>query len=286
MSVLALDWERGTWSASLNGKKQFSIGKNGLLTQDFPDVDCVVVESAHMQRRNIYSVAQVYDENELRSLPFADKLRLFPERQLSKAAKFAGNVDKDGQVIKEKDAESIAKFAVKHPEKLSAWRHFRFPGEEKSRHLWEARDAFRADIASAVNQLRYAWNNKLTEERYALPEVQAFIKRLDRIYDDVPEHLREMLGIKRGRNGLRVKRMSVALTLYLCVFTRNDVLRVRPDGKFIGVRFILDAIGMSHSRVPNLARSQLVFHGMRHFDGTRAEYMRNVRQFLALMRDS
>ena len=290
--VVALDWERDGWRVSKNGMPAKRVSRADLLKMPFAEADVVVVEQAHLRERNAYSVAQVYDLDQLRKLACAEKIRLFPGKTVHKASLFAGNVTGKLDAFdrptpdKNKDAESIASFASAHPEKLYSWKRFVLPENDPSRRLWAARDALRADLQEALNPLRVAWNNKPTAEKYQLPEVVDFCALLDRVYDDLTDGIKEQYGIKRGRNGIRVDKMASAITLYLCVFHRDGRLRLNPSGKFIGIRFILDSVGMSHSHKPNMARSQLTWHGLRHYKGTRREYMKNMRNFLALMRDS
>jgi hypothetical protein len=257
----------------------------------FDDADVVVVEQAHLRERNVYSVSQVYTLDELRKLRCAAKVKLFPGKLVWRASEFAGNVDSDGKPIKDFDAESIAVYSAAHPAQRASWKRFVLPENDPARRLWPYRDALRADLQEALNPLRAAWNAMPTAQRYALPEVKRFCDLLNDVYDQLTPGIREQYGIRRTRNGIRVERMASAITLYLAVYTREGRLRTRPDGGFIGVRFILDAIGLSHSHKPNMARSQLTWHGMRHYKGGRAgrqrcAYMRNLRHFLALMRDS
>lgn len=306
--VAGLDWERDGWRVSINGAPCIKIGRDELLTMTFDGVDLVIVEQAHMKERNVYSVAQVYTADELRRLACRSKIKLFPGMpgQLARAARTVGNVRRDatGEPVledrggykvtvpdKDRDAETMALYAAASPERVATWKPLRLDEDDPSRRLWPARDALRNDLREALNPLRTAWNAKSTAEKYALPEVADFCALLDANFDALTAGIKEQFGIRRSRNGIRVERMSAALTCYLAVYTRNGELRTRPDGGFIGVRFILDAIGLSSSYRPNMARSQLTHYGMRHYKGgrdggARSEYMKNLRQFLAIMRDA
>lgn len=293
--VVALDWERDGWRVSYGGEPATKLSREALLLEDFPAVDVVLVEQAHMRERNPYSVAQVYTADELARLPFRDRIRLFPGKKIPDAARFAGNIkgtDDYGRGIpdKDKDAESLATYGLAHPESMKSWKPLYLAGEDPSRRLWPARDALRDDLREAVNLIRAAWNSMGTAEKYALPEVARFCALLDDNFDALTPGIKEQFGIRRSRNGIRVERMSSAITVYLAVFDRDGNLRTRPDGGFIGCRFILSAIGMSHSHRPNLARSQLTHYGMRHYKGGKAggcrgEYMRNLRNFVAYLRN-
>lgn len=296
--VVGLDWERDGWRVSEAGKPSCSLPKDALLRAKFLDADYVVVEQAHMRERDVYSVAQVYTRDELQQLPFKDKLRLFPGMpgQLAKAARDVGNVTGEtneyGGLLpdKAKDAETMAQYAAKHPQRLRSWKKFRLPDEDKSRDLWPARDALRSDVGTAMNQLRVAWNNMRTAERYALPEVADFCALLDRNFDRIPDGVKEQYGITRGKkkpHAIRVERMSAALTVYLLTHTRDGRLRTH-NGKPLGMRFMLKTVGLCNSYKPNMVRSQLTHHGMRHYKGGRdggyrSEYMRNFRHFIRLL---
>lgn len=298
--VAGLDWERDGWRVSIAGAPAVKVSRDDMLTTNLLDAaDIVVVEQAHMRPRTVYSVAQVYTEDELRTLPFRSKIRLFPGMpgQLARAARAVGNVSNKvneyGQPLpdKDKDAETMAMFAAASPERVASWKRLKLPEEDPARKLWPARDQLRDDLREALNPLRTAWNAKSTAEKYALPEVARFCALLDSTFDDLSDGVKEQFGIRRSRNGIRVERMPAALTVYLAVYTREGDLRLRPDGQFIGVRFILDSIGMSSSYRPNMARSQLTYHGMRHYKGgrdggARSEYMRNLRHFIQILRDS
>jgi hypothetical protein len=294
-----LDWERDGWRVSVDGAPATKVSRDALLGMKFDGVDHVIVEQAHMRERNIYSVAQVYTADELDSLACRAKVKLFPGMpgQLARAAREVGNitdkVNEYGHPLpdKTKDAETMALFAKKSPNRVSSWKPLRAVNLDPSRRLWPARQALRDDLKEALNPLRSAWNVKPTAERYALPEVVRFCELLDRIFDDLTDGIKEQFGIRRSRNGIRVERMSAAITCYLAVYTREGERRSRPDGGFIGIRFILDAIGLSSSYRPNMARSQLTHYGMRRYKGgrgggCRSEYMRNLRRFLAIMRDA
>lgn len=220
-------------------------------------------------------------------MAFRDRLKMFPGKLAPKAAVFAGNATKgaDGRTTsdKTKDAESLAIYAAGHPASVQSWK--RYVEHEKNKHLWPARDALREDLKVAVNQIRAAWNAMGTAERYALPEVRQLIELLDRQFDNIPDDLREFFGLRRlKRTGeIRIDRLPVALTLYLAVYNRDGTLRQGPHGPY-GTRFVLSAIGMSHSHQPNLARSQLVWHGLGKFPGSRSAYMKALRSFLAMLK--
>jgi hypothetical protein len=297
-AVVGLDWERDGWRVSVNGVDPEFMSKEALLTATFADADYVVVEQAHMRERDVYSVAQVYTEDELRSLPFRDKIRLFPGMpgQLGRAARAVGNVtgelDKWGNPVpdKTKDAQTMSLYAQQSPAQLASWKCLKLPDEDPSRRLWPARDAIREDMKRTMNKVRVAWNAKPTAEKYALPEVVMFCGFLDAVMDDLTDGVKEQFGIRRSSKGIRVERMSAALTVFLAVRHRDGTLRTRPDGEFVGIRFLLDTIGMSSSYRPNLSRSQLTYHGMRHYKGgrdggCRGEYMRNLRHFMQIIRD-
>ena len=309
--VVGLDWERDGWRVSYCGQPAVRMSRGDLLADEFPGVDLLIVEQAHMRERNIYSVAQVYSKDELLRLAARGKVKLFPGMpgQLSKAARAVGNisgaVNNYGHPLpdKTKDAETMALFAMQSPARVASWKPL---VSNSSRTLWEPRNALRDDLREVLNPLRSAWNSKGIHERYALPEVADFCALLSQHYEHLPAAVREQFGISQKRlttkdgtptaasrvaNGIRVERMSAAITCYLLVYTRDGQLRVRPDGRFIGIRFILDAVGMSSSYVPNMARSQLTHHGMRNYKGgrdggCRSEYMRNLRHFLQFLRDA
>lgn len=298
-SVVGLDWERDGWRVSHNGEPAVKVGRNELLTMPFAAAELVIVEQAHMRERNAYSVAQVYTSDELETLACRNKVKLFPGMpgQLARAAREVGNitdkVNEHGKPLpdKTKDAETMALFALNSPARVATWKPLRIGQEDPSRRLWEYRDSLRDDLREALNPLRTAWNAKPVAERYALPEVANFCLLLDANFDKLTGGVKEQFGIRRSRNGIRVERMTAAITVYLSVATREGQQRVRPDGEFIGVRFILDAIGLSSSYRPNMARSQLTHHGMRHYKGGRdgghrSEYMRNLRHFIQFLRDS
>ena len=292
--MVALDWERDGWRVSYGGEPATKLSREALLLEDFPAVDVVLVEQAHMRERNPYSVAQVYTADELARLPFRDRIRLFPGKKIPDAARFAGNIkgtDDYGRGIpdKDKDAESLATYGLAHPESMKSWKPLYLAGEDPSRRLWPARDATRRPARGGQpdprgveqhghgGEVRAAW-------------VARFCALLDDNFDALTPGIKEQFGIRRSRNGIRVERMSSAITVYLAVFDRDGNLRTRPDGGFIGCRFILSAIGMSHSHRPNLARSQLTHYGMRHYKGGKAggcrgEYMRNLRNFVAYLRN-
>jgi len=238
--VVGLDWERDGWRVSYGQGVGVKMTRAALLNEPFTAAALVIVEQAHMKERNAYSVAQVYTAAELAILACRDKVKLFPGMpgQLAKAAREVGNIS--GEVNeygtplpdKEKDAETMALYAAKSPQRVCTWKPLRLAGEDPSRRLWPARDALRDDLREALNPLRSAWNAKPTAGN----------------------------------------------------------LRTRPDGEFIGIRFILNAIGLSSSYRPNMARSQLTHHGMRHYKGgrdggERSQYMRNLRHFMQLLRD-
>lgn len=297
--VVGLDWERDGWRVSFNGSSARHVSRDDLLHEDFDGADFVVAESAHFKERNAYSVAQVYSERELQQLTFRSKLRLFPGMpgQLARAARDVGHVldkqDKYGRPLpnKELDAETMAAYALKYPEKLRSWKRYRLPGSDPSRRLWEERDRLRDDLREALNPLRAAWSTMPTAQRYALPEIERFCQLLDTAYENLDDEIREQFGIKRTRNGIRVEKMTPAITAYLCVYDRDGNLRRRPDGGFIGVGFIVKAVGLCNSYRPNMARSQLTHYGMRHYKGgreggERSRYMRNLRRFLAILRDA
>lgn len=299
--IAGADWERDGWHVSVAGAPARKYTRAEFLAEPFADVDVLLIEAAHLKERNPYSVAQVYSADELRKLASRDKIKLFPGRETYKASNYTGHTveksDVRGNLVsvpdKTKDPESIALYAAAHPEKLAAWKLYR--NADANRALWPARDKLRDDIREAMNQIRVAWNAKPTAERYALPEVADFCALLDRNFDAIPEDVKDQFGIKRGRNGIRVERMSAAITVYLACYTREGELRLNPQGRFIGVRFILDAIGMSHSFQPNMARSQLTWHGMRYFDkkasdpidkAARSRYMLNLRKLIQFLRDA
>lgn len=301
--VVGLDWERDGWRVSVGGASCTKMSREALLNEPFAGIDLVIVEQAHMRERNAYSVAQVYTAEELRRLRCRAKIKLFPGMpgQLARAARAVGNVTTEtnewGGFLpdKTKDAETMAQFAAASPARLASWKPLYLEGEDPSRRLWEARDALRDDLKEALNPLRAAWNAMGTAEKYALPEVADFCALLDANFDKLSPEVKAMFGIKRGRNGIRVEKMAAALTCYLAVYTREGEIRLRPDGKFIGIRFILDSIGMSSSYKPNMARSQLTHHGMRWYgkkasepvsQALRSKYMRHLRHFLQFLRDA
>lgn len=287
--VAGLDWERDGWRVSVAGSSAVRVSREALLTDPLDGIDAVVVEAPHMRERNVYSVAQVYTEEELERLAFRKKVRLFPCALAPRAARYAGNVlptDKPNvfKPDKTKDAESIAAYAVAHPAQLQSWKRYKLPHEDAARSKWTARDDLRDALREALNPLRVAWNGKLTAERYALPEVVRFCDLLNAQYDALTPEVRAQFGITRSKNGMRVARMPAAITLYLALYERDGTLRRCPKGHPYGTQFVLDAIGMSHSNKPNMARSQLTYHGLRHYKGTRCEYMRNIRRFLRVLR--
>jgi hypothetical protein len=324
--VVGLDWERGNWRASYAGQPSVLMTRDELLEETFPGVDVIVVEQAHMQERNDHSVAQIYFAGELESMAARAKIKLFPSMpgQLAKAARAVGNVQKNdaGEPVlkpvqgtsyytsvpdKTKDAETMSLYATLSPDRLRSWKPLRGIDESPSRHLWPARQQLRDDLRIALNPLRSAWAHKQTAERYALPEVDRFVRLLADNFDAIPEGVKQQFGISRVKKmvtaagkptkeskigyGIRVKHMTAAMTVYLSAYTLDGDLRLNPDGGFTGVRFILDAIGMSSSYRPNMARSQLTHYGMRHYKGGRdggfrSEYMRNLRHFLAFLRDA
>lgn len=305
-TFVGLDWERDGWRMSIAGSAPIKVTKADLLTSTLDEADLVIVEQAHMKPRNAYSVAQVYTQKELDALPFRDKVIMFPGMpgQLAKAARTVGNIlrDSDGNPVlktvqgtdykttvpdKELDAATMALYAVG---RCASWRPL-VRSQSSAERLWPARDALREDLREGLNPLRAAWNAKLTAEKYALPEVADFCALLDANFDALTDGVKEQFQIRRSRNGIRVEKMTPAITCYLAVRDRSGALRTRPDGKFIGVRFILDTIGMSGCYRPNMARSQLTHYGMRHYKGGRDgghrnEYMRNLRNFLAFLRDA
>lgn len=298
--TVGVDWERGIgWNVSYAGLPTVTISKEDFLHEPFDGYDVVIVESAHLKPRNVYSVAQVYTEDELRVLACKDKIRLFPSMpgQLAKAAREVGNVSDKvndwGAAMpdKDKDAETLALYAGGNPKKVAAWKKFYLPDEDPYRHLWEPRDELREELKLALNPIRQAWNNMKTAEKYALPEVVDLCALIERNFDKLPDDVKTQYGIRKTRNGVRIEKMSSAITVYLSVRTRDGELRTRPDGQFIGVRFILDAIGMSGTYMPNMARSQMTHHGMRHYKGGRdgghrIEYMRNMRHLVQFLRDA
>jgi hypothetical protein len=292
--VVGLDWEKDGWRVSLDGAAATKMSREELLDEEFPGFGLVVVEQAHMKERNVYSVAQVYTADELRALKCRSKIRLFPGMpgQLAKASRAVGNVldktDDYDRALPDKvrDAETMALFAKSSPGRVASWKPLRLASEDPSREFWPARDALRDDLREALNPLRSAWNAMPTAQRYTLPEVATFCALLDDNFGALTDGVKDQFGIRRSRNGIRVERMASALTCYLAVYDRDGELRTRPDGGFIGIRFILDAIGMSSSYRPNMARSQLTYHGMRHYKGGRSAYMRNLRHFLAMLRDA
>lgn len=295
--VYGADWERkGQWLISRNGDPQYSLTRDEFKHATFADASDLIIEAAHLQERNKRSLAQVYELDELREIACADRIRLFPGKKTYKASLYAGNaiveVGPDGKsktvCDKTKDAESLAKYALDHPLQLASWKTFKLPENDPSRKLWPPRADVREDVDLRMNELRAEWRGVGSPARHQLPEIAAIVGVLDANYSRLSQSVKEhyKLTYLQRSHELRVgTKLSELVTAWMCVVNSDGTLRTRPDGEFVGIDFLRGAVGMSHKSVPNLARSQLTYHGGSLFVGTRGEYMKNLRNIMQMFRD-
>jgi hypothetical protein len=267
VGLVALDWETDGWHA-YDGVADRRISRAEMLRTRF-DVE-VVCEAAHLHPRvHGSSLAQVYTVDELAALLF--RPLVFQQREIRKAARHAGTGGEtkgEWKQDKKRDAEAIWRYLTDHPRKLAALKRYELPGEERSRHLWDARDAYRASLLADLNQARFDGGSKDYER---LPMWCEIRRRVQADFYDIPQDTRTGLGLLGLLNSSRIEPLNTVV--YTCWALARDAdgqVRLGPNGRPLGWGFIRGAVGLSHSRVPNIARSQLTHWGLRVYMGRRA----------------
>jgi hypothetical protein len=226
----------------------------------------LVIKHAHLHVRGARSVAQVFDAAELEQLDaiaWADGVRIlaFPQRLALRARVEAGYANDE----KVKDPHAERAFVLAHPEViLKAWH----PMTNREQILHAATNMIRDDITDRLNVMRPGYDGH--------PDVERARLLLATVYDSLSSEVRAHFGLKRKKNGEFTKAVKWAqvMPLYCCVYDGNGVLRRNGHRQFIGIEFIWGRVLMMspfHGR-SGTARSNLMYHGLRHYDPVRYTY--------------
>ena len=289
-NILAMDWE--TWGWNIYGAagprhmtraqvlrfdpSSRAAPEEAPMSTDGP-LD-VIVEAAHLAPRvKGSSRAQVYEQDELRRLRF--RPLVFSQRQTRKASIYAETgewVDggREWKQHKARDAEAIYRYVRETPGVFEALKRYELPGEERGRHLWAPRDELRAAVKVAINEARY----RAADDNWAHIDIfkQAWRRMELDAYSAAPTlspEARRVLGYNpRKPRGAQLNDLlqPVVSTAWVIARDLDGDVRRGPNGEPLGWGFIRGAIGLSHSYMPNLGRSQLTHYGMRIYMNRRA----------------
>lgn len=287
--VAAADWDAPSlWRISYpDGCKQNLTREEFLRCEFSKRFDVLVVEAAHLKERNELSVAQVYSKDELNNWRPYFEVKLFPAKSTPKA------LEKVGLQKNKDDAEAIRFLVRSRPDIFVSLKPFVAPkNNQKKINSHMHRTAIREDIARTYNIFRAKLKTMTCDEARDMPEIVRCRARVESFYDSLSEEMCEQFNIRYMKKGPRkglllFESPTQMMSAYYTVFDKDDKLRVRPDGKFVGIRYLRDdVIGLSHSHQPNLMRSNLIFWGMRTSKLSKQQFTRNFTKMLQLLRDS
>lgn len=295
--LAAADWDTDGWNVAYEDGSTMKFTKQQFLDAQFMvgHVKTLIIESPHMKERNDYSVAQVYYDAELNQFDPPCTVKLFPGKLAPKVAKYANNLE-DGMPIKTRDAESILLYAMDHPSTVAVLKKFIRPQEDMRRSTWIHREAVRKDAKLFLNKLRATWSAMRPKEQNDMPVVQQALALVSMRLSDIPEDVLVQFKLKIAKAGPQKGKLvcegkpTQLMTAYACIVGTDGKLRKRPDGKFVGISYLMnEVVGLCHSHQPNMLRSNFVHWGMRLSAKKgidRNTFTKNVGAMLRVMRDS
>lgn len=264
--LLVADWEGGKigWRV-VEGETQTHFNREQMLSGEvWGGQPCtLIIEHAHLHERRPLSDSQVYTRSELERLyetALRDQVTIlaFPQRLSLRARK------ENGFQSKTDDPYAIAAFHLARPEvALKRWS----PVSDAKHALYDAANEMRMDMTVRLNVMRpdYLPDN---------PDVVHAKELLYRVYDRLSDGTRAHFGLAKKRDGTFKKtdlKWSQVMSLYVAVYDENQQLRRNPQGDFIGCEFIwghLLLMSPFHGR-SGTARSNLMHHGLKHYDKSR-----------------
>lgn len=305
MKIMTADWDPSFWTVSCDGEnKKYTRAAmlDGIPWESGADV--LVIESAHLRPRvgEFPSPSQVYFEDELEQLETTGRILKFPERRSSKYKNpyMAEHPDKgwivqDGKHVWKKalalDAEALRVYLERNPNVLNSLPQFRV---EDRRSVHAGRDSTRQSVKLVIQNSRFhpEWGNGAATR--TVPSVEHALRLVDTFLDDLPDYVREFFKIDRFKRPTATGTVKLSgvptrlITAYALVFDEYQNLRTDEDGNFIGVRYLMDDVAGLHSfGFPNIARSQINWHGVSSVrvkaDGTPRPQLIQARKALKIM---
>jgi hypothetical protein len=294
--IMTADWDApSTWKCAYPDGTASQFTKTEFLRNEHirPGITTLIVEAAHLKERNEFSVSQVFTVDELNAWTPGIDVLLFPE-------KIAHKVLREGQQTKDRDSESLLSYINAHPNTVRCLRKFT-PPQLQDNSSWEWRNELRDDICKMLNILRAQWKDVKDKDLDAIPQVAHCRKLVTSFIDELTPEQRAQFRVKVGKVGERKGEVcfespTQLFTLYSCVYNMRGELRLNPSGEFIGVDTVMNKIiGLNHAYMPNLIRANLMHFGLRpktkkagieNHTQTKAEFTRNVRKMIQLLRDA
>ena len=251
-STLTFDAELGKLKTTTDGvtsawysTEEFLHGKP---LNDYPDIQVLIAESAHMAERSRWSLAQIWTAAELQVLrkTYANqKILAFPEILTPKAREEHG-LGKEDSV-------------------LAIWRYHRDHPDVSLRN-WNPSTPRDAELCAVLTEQRHEMNARLNYMRrmkYQDPQCQ---HALDVLADAaISDNLQLWTGYKIGPRGGLSWRETFVMSLYVAIFLEDGSLRLNPAGNPIGERWLWKMLMLHpYHRKAGVARSNLMFHCYRN----------------------
>lgn len=318
-TLVAADWERPSWRITLDGEDHFDLPKDSLASDTFMSTiagHTLVIEMAHLQPRNKFSVAQVFTDAELDELHLCAqrhnvKILAFPERMTAGAREECGfrelgTNSKDEEVVlhddKTRSAEAIWRFVTANPRiSLFRWQ----PVNAKRAAIHEARTEQRMDCNARLNEMRtdYSASPEVERARTLLTEITLPAAESG-VGGPLSGETLEWFGVKFYKVGskkgqLREFNPTSVMAVYVNVFNDDGTLRMH-NGRFVGVDHIWRVLKQHpyHGKA-GTARSNLMYHMLRNAEkkatasaggyyphqATRASFRRAVKELIRAFRD-
>lgn len=292
--IAAADWDApDTWKVSYPDDTIVPFTPAEFLRGEWwrPDIDCLVVENAHLKERNGFSVAQVYEEAELEQLALPAPIKLFP-------GKLARRYDVYTEGDKLHDSLGLRKYLENDTKMLRCLKNFQ-PPSEYDKSSWEWRDKIRDDVGAMINIMRVKWRGVAEGQLDQFEQIAHMRKLVDSFYDELPEDVIEQFQLRKGKvkplkGRTRFGSVTQVFTVYALVFDMDGNLRTNDRGEFYGVDAAVNkVVGLNHSHMPNAARANFMHFGLKPKyrnaadpQAAKAEFTKNIKCLVRAFRDA
>lgn len=268
------DWDKDGWNLYDGVNETRAVSKATLLDAKFwKDISGLTfrVEKEHFSPKGKFSLAQVYDQQELNKIigyarSYNVPIQLLPHTQSFRVRLEGGYVDADGNHDKSHMAKANYEFYSRHAEiGLQA-----FP----AKHNGARRLASTAIVQESNGRLNVM---RADEEAYSGPECDRAKNIIFNNYDSISPKTREIFGIEKykvtskghtkGDFNPNKFRMNAIMSIYTMVYDENGIVRRNSHGQFIGVDTVWRILRQHPYKGTRggTARSNIMWHLRRNY---------------------